>query len=81
MTIREFYLSKYPSDDLGTNIDPKATFIGLLDALHNGICVYEYIDYGDSVIRERIFAELSNQLGSDYNYVFELWSDTLRENI
>ena len=78
MTIREFYLSKYPSDDLGTNIDPKATFIGLLDALHNGVCVYDYIDYGDSVIRERIFEELSNQLGSDYNYVYMLQFQSLK---
>lgn len=78
MTIREFYLSKYPSDTLGINIDPKATFIGLLDALHNGICVYDYIDYGDSVIRERIFAELSNQLGTDYNYVYELQFQSLK---
>ncbi len=77
MTIREFYLSKYPSDTLGTNIDPKATFIGLLDALHNGICVYDYIDFGDSVIRERIFAELSSQLGKDYDYISELQWNTL----
>lgn len=72
MTIREFYLSKYPEDTLGTNIDPNATFVGLIDALHNGVCVYDYIDFGDSIIRERIFAELSRQLGKDYDYVREL---------
>lgn len=76
MNIKEFYLSKYPSDSLGTNIDPKATFIGLLDAMHIGICVYDYIGYGDSMIRERIFTELSNQLGTDYDYVYDLYVST-----
>lgn len=79
MTIKEFYLSNYPSDDLGIDIDPKASFIGLLDALSNGICVYDYIDCGDSIIRERIFAELSNQLGKDYDYVYNLWSTTRKK--
>ena len=72
MTIREFYLSEYPKDTLGTNIDPNATFVGLIDALHNGVCVYDYIDFADSVIRGRIFAELGRQLGKGYDYVTEL---------
>ena len=54
MTIKQFYLENYPSDDLGTEIDESATFAGLLNNIITANDVYSYIGVGDSIIRERL---------------------------
>jgi hypothetical protein len=71
--MREFYLKAYPTDELGPLIKEGATFIGLLDALHNGINPYEYIGVYDSLVRERLFEELASMLDVSYDYVYELY--------
>ena len=73
MNIRQFYLKEYPSDDIGFDIDYNATFIGLLDSLHNGHGAYEYIGVADSLVRERLFLKLADMLGVQYDYIFDLW--------
>jgi hypothetical protein len=75
MIISDFYLNEYPTDELGAEIDTRANFVGLLDTLHKGGDVYEYIGVGDSLIRERLFNKLSELLGKAYNdvYVYNLW--------
>jgi hypothetical protein len=73
MTIREFYVAKYPSDDMGAGINPTATFAGLLNQLIIGGDVYEYLNVYDSIIRERLFEGLANELNVKYEYVYNLW--------
>ena len=73
MTIREFYLQNFPTDELGVEINEKATFVGLITELFGGHDVYEYIGVGDSIIRERLFEGLAYQLNSSYDYVYNLW--------
>ena len=73
MTIKEFYLDKYPSDEMGKEINENSTFVGLLHILHNKRDVYPFLGVHDSVIRERLFEELSKQLRVDYNYIYDLW--------
>ena len=73
MTIREYYVSKYPTDDMGTGINKKATFAGLLNQLFVGGDVYEYLYVYDSIIRERVFEQLAEELGLGYEYVYKLW--------
>ena len=73
MTIREFYLSKYPSDDMGAGINPTATLAGLLNQLIIGGDVYEYLYVYDSIIRERLFERLAEELNVKYEYVYNLW--------
>ena len=75
MEIKNFYMSKYPLDDLGEEINDNATFIGLLDKIHKGEDIYSYLEVGDSIIRERLFQELSDLLGESYDYVYNLWLD------
>ena len=71
--LREFYLSNHPSDELGEEINPNTNFVGLLNCLHEGNDVYEYIGVSDSIIRERLFEGLAYQLNSSYDYVYDLW--------
>jgi hypothetical protein len=73
MTIREFYVAKYPSDDLGLELNETPTFAGLLNQLIVGGDVYQYIGVGDSIIRERLFERLAEELEVSYDYVYNLW--------
>jgi hypothetical protein len=73
MTIKEFYLENYPTDELGVEINENATFVGLLHTLHTKCDVYQYIDVYDSVVRERVFDELAKQLRLSYTTIYELW--------
>jgi hypothetical protein len=73
MKIREFYLKAYPTDDLGLELNETPTFAGLLTELIVGGDVYNYIGVGDSLIRERLFARLADELEVSYDYVYGLW--------
>jgi len=74
MKLKNFYIKKYPSDDLGGEINSKATFIGLLDRLHKRKDIYNYLEVRDNVIRERLFQKLSDLLGEDYSYIYNIWT-------
>jgi hypothetical protein len=73
MTIRQFYLENYPTDDLGLELNETPTFAGLLNQLIVGGDVYRYIGVGDSIIRERLFERLAEELNVKYDYVYNLW--------
>jgi hypothetical protein len=73
MTIREFYMTNFPTDELGEELNETPTFPGLLNQLIVGGDVYRYIGVDDSVIRERLFERLAEELEVDYNYVYNLW--------
>jgi hypothetical protein len=73
MNIKQFYLKKYPTDELGVEISENANFTGLLNELFTRNDVYEYINVYDSLVRERLFTELSAILNCSYDYVYNLW--------
>jgi len=73
MKIKEFYLNTYPTDELGTELDDKATFVGLITQLFGCMDVYDYIGVHDSIVRERLFEELAKQLNKPYDFVYNLW--------
>lgn len=72
-TIKEFYLSNYPTDELGNEINTNATFVGLFHTLDTFGDVYKYIGVGDSMIRERIFEKLAKEMGVNYNEIYNQW--------
>ena len=73
MNIKQFYLKNYPTDELGIELKDDTNFTGLLNELITNNDVYEYIGVGDSIIRERLFMELSEILKCSYDYVYNLW--------
>ena len=73
MNVREFYVKNYPSDDLGIGINPEATFDGLVQTLNRCGDVYEYLYVYDSIVRERLFERLADELEVGYEYVYKLW--------
>ena len=70
--IRHWYTTTYPEDDLGKQLSD-ATFYDLFETLDNYQDVYELLGVGDSIIRERVFEELSKIMEVDYDYVYEQW--------
>jgi hypothetical protein len=73
MNIRQYYLEAFPTDELGLELNETPTFAGLLNQLIVGGDVYQYIGVGDSIIRERLFARLAEELEVSYDYVYQLW--------
>ena len=74
-SIREWYAAAWPDDGMGGELNDGRTFKGLSDALRAQKDVYGYLGCGDSVIRERVFCELSERMGVDYKDIYALWLD------
>ena len=73
MNIREYYVEAFPTDELGDEINPSATFEVLVDVLNNYGDVYQYIGVSDSIIRERCFEKLSELTNTEYDVIYDLW--------
>ncbi len=71
--IKDYYTNKYPTDELGVEINEKATFNGLYKVLDNEGDVYHYIGVQDSLVRERLFEKLSELMGVDYDVIYQKW--------
>ena len=73
LKVRAVYKKMYPTDDLADEIDPKLTFKQTYDRMAKGECIYDITRVRDSIIRERIFAILSELYGVTYNDIYNLW--------
>ena len=71
--LKEFYIKTFPTDELGQDLDEKATFENLWDCLNDGTDVYECFGAGDSIVRERMFSKLSKMLNISYDVIYEMW--------
>jgi hypothetical protein len=58
---------------MGTEIYSENTFSDLYTVLIMGLDVYSLIGVGDSIIRERLFAELADIKNVPYSEIYELW--------
>ena len=79
--VKKFYVKAFPTDDLGVEIKDSVTFEDVYNTLKNGDgeYVYDVIGVQDSLVRERIFGELSDRLGVDYDTVYDLWIGNTNE--
>lgn len=71
--IKDWYIKNYPKDELGDDINNVNTFEDLWNGINNQKNVYTIIGVGDSLIRERLFQNLSLIYDVDYNYVYKKW--------
>lgn len=74
--IKEWYTKSFKTDELGAELND-VTFHELHKALHDGKDIYEIMGVGDSLIRERLFLELSELLQLDYENIYRLWLDKM----
>ena len=68
--IKKWYTGVYPNDELGCEINESLTFVRLASEISN---VYELLGVDDSIIRERVFARLSELMNVDYDFVYTKW--------
>ena len=71
--IKEWYKVMYPSDDLGERIHPGISWSDLWEHLSKGDDIYDFIGVEDSVVRERLFEELSDSMRVHYDVVYYTW--------
>lgn len=70
INIQSWYLKEFSTDELGQEINPKATFKGLFINVQH---VYDYLNVYDSLVRERVFSELAKRMNVDYSVVYNKW--------
>lgn len=61
----DWYAKKYKRDK---DMAPKGTFEQLYQSLKRGEDVYE-----DSIVRERVFEEMSKRLNKPYDHLYDMW--------
>ena len=72
--VRKWYMKNFPTDNLGKEIKKGLTFADVMFGLaYQRNNIYEVIGEVDSIIRERIFGELSKIMGCSYNKIYYLW--------
>lgn len=70
--IKEWYKATYKDDELGDNIN-EVSWSDLWEGLCKGTEVYDIIGLADSVVRERLFEELADNMGVHYDVVYYTW--------
>lgn len=76
--IKDWYVAEFPNDELGAELLDDFTFEDLFNDLTHNVFDYECCA-DDSVVRERVFEELSDILGVDYDVIYRKWIDTGRK--
>lgn len=71
--VKEWYFSVFPLDDLGQYIKNNITFEDVYNNLTLGDALYDYVGIADSIVRERVFEQLSIIKGVDYSEIYNKW--------
>ena len=71
--IKDWYIKTYPNDELGEELNSRATFYDLFEALDNYQDVYNLFGIGDNIIRERIFEKLAEIMECPYEEIYNQW--------
>ena len=70
-TIKTWYQENFPTDELGEDLNQKATFWDLFYQLDARKCVYRLMEVNDSIVRERLFKHLAELMDVSYDYVYD----------
>lgn len=73
--IRDWYSHEFPDDPEGGRIDPRTTFREAVESfpMGDGHDFYAVTGVVDSIVRERVFEELSKRLDCGYGTVYDAW--------
>lgn len=73
--IRDWYSHEFPDDPEGGRIDPRTTFREAVESfpMEDGHDFYAVTGAVDSIVRERVFEELSKRLDCGYGTVYDAW--------
>lgn len=76
LNVKEWYLSSFPTDELGMEMNESINFNDLFDALKYKLDVYDVLGVYDSIVRERVFDKLSTLMNVEYNFIYNLWLES-----
>lgn len=71
--LKDWYTKTYPDDELGEELNSRATFYDLFEAFENYQDVYNLFGVSDSIVRERLFAKLSEIMECPYEEIYKQW--------
>lgn len=71
--IKEDYVTTFPTDELGKNINEDISYYNLFMGMLNGDDVYDMLGVSDTIIRERIFRLLSEMMEVGYDVIYYAW--------
>lgn len=71
--VKEWYHKSYKTDPEWMSLED-FTFMDVFELLDN----YYEPNFGDSIIRERIFSQLADIMEVDYSYVYDQWMNTTK---
>ena len=71
--VQDWYIKAFPDDELGEEINPDISFKDVLDGMNKGEDVYDILAVGDSLVRERVFDQLSDIYNIDYDVIYNKW--------
>jgi len=73
LNLKKWYIDTYPTDEMGEDINPEISFEDIFNTINNNQDIYNLIGVCDSIIRERIFEELSILSGHTYEEIYNKW--------
>lgn len=76
--IKQWYITNYPSDELGYDINERTTFYDLYTGIIHGYDIYSFLGVSDSLVRERVFLELSSIHNTNYETIYTTWIKNLK---
>lgn len=71
--IKDWYIKTFPTDELGNRLKSGITFKQAFNNLSLGSAFYDFTGIEDSIIRERVFEQLSKVYGVSYDYIYNKW--------
>ncbi|MDR3912106.1 MAG: DEAD/DEAH box helicase family protein [Bifidobacterium sp.] len=73
--IRDWYSHEFPGDPEGEHIDPQTTFREAVESfpMGDGHDFYAVTGVVDSIVRGRVFEELSSRLDCEYSDIYDAW--------
>lgn len=74
--VKDWYKKSFPSDELGDEIPSKLTFDKIFDSITNDGVVGTDWFVNDSIVRERIFDEMTRVFNVDYDFIYDKWLDS-----
>lgn len=74
-SIRDWYVHEFPDYPEGEHIDSQVTFATAIESFPKGggHDFYEATGVTDSIVRERVFEELSKRLDCEYSDIYDAW--------
>ena len=71
--VKDWYEKTYPTDELGSEINNALRFADVVNCLNRNEDVYNVLNVIDSIVRERVFDQISQILHVSYDVIYEKW--------